>query len=373
MASITITDIDWIGANPIDPQITTIQYRLTSDPDTPSYYITVATNVTVNQNGHLPTPVTISGLNPLTSYTVFMFNNCGGSGRKEIFITLTATCPAGYTISPDQTYCYKQTSVPADYIGGGSAYVICHNSSTSYNTAPTHIMKADGYDTQGVPLPGSQYIPVNIATGTFWYNPSPPTNDRGPLNLSGIWPCDGSGNPCGGTCPPFDTPVGFSRQFIVPTTKIYYIGVGSDNFATVTIQDNTGVRTIFEQNPTNIGNYFGDTSDPLQSVFASWLVYPVLLNAGPNIIEMTATNSGGAGVLGAEIYDNTESQLIAATSSADLNYVFSTNPDLGFINLGEPFEAGNYSCAAHPGSTLVYDSGTNTYSCVTIETVPPNP
>lgn len=372
MPQINITDIDWTLPAPTVDQETTVLYRLTSDPDTPAYYNTVATNVVVEPNGHLPVPVVITGLLPLTSYTVWMYNDCGGAGRKEVFITINATCPAGYTLSPDSTYCYRQTSVPADQIGGND-YVVCRNRSTSYNTAPTHIMKPNGYDNEGVPLAGSMFIPTNIATGTFWFNPTPATNTRGPLNLAGIWPCDGSGNPCGGTCPPFDTPVGFSRQFQVATTKQYFIGVGSDNFATVTIQDNTGLRTLFNQNPTRIGNYFHDSGDPLQSVFISWLVYPVVLNAGPNIIGMTGENSGGAGVIGAEIYDNTESQLVAATTPADLNYVFSTNPDRGFLALGEHFDNGNYTCAAHPGSSLVYDSGTNTYSCVTIETVPPNP
>jgi hypothetical protein len=373
MPGIVITDIAWVAPNPEVAVPTTVQYRLTSDPDTPAYYNTVATNVLVNPDGHLPVPVTIDNLMAQTSYTVYMFSTCGGVGAKDIFITLLPTCPAGYTLSADGTYCYREVSVPADYIGGGSPYTICRNSSTSYNTAPMHIMKVDGYDTQGVPLSGSQYIPVSVATGTYWYNPFPATNTRGPLNRAGIWPCGPGGVPCDDDCPPLNTDVGFSRQFNVPTTKVYYIGVGADNYAKVTIQDSTGLRTLFEQNPTAIGNYFHDTGAPDQQVFASWLIYPVLLNAGPVILGTVGVNTGSAGVMGAEIYDNTEAELIAATQDSDLNFIFSTNPDLGFVSLGENFSAGNYSCAAYPDTSLVYDSGSNTYSCVKIETVPPNP
>lgn len=373
MPGIVLTDIQWTAPAPLVATSTTVMYRKTSDPDTAAYYNTVGTNIIVNPNGHLPVPVTIDNLLPLTSYTVWMFSTCGGSGTKDIFITLQSTCPVGYTLSPDGTYCFRQTSVPAVYVGGTSPYVICKNSNAAYNTAPTHIMKVNGYNTSGVPLAGSQFIPVSINTGTFWFNPSPPSSSVGPLNRSGIWPCNSAGLPCGSVCPPLNTDVGFSRQFIVNTTKTYYIGVGADNFAKVTIQDSTGSRLLFQQDPTQIGNYFNESSNPDQSVFISWLVYPVVLNAGPVILEMVGQNAGSAAVMGAEIYDNTESEIIAAAAYSDLNIVFSTNPDLGFVNLGENFQAGNYSCATIPGSSLVYDPGSNTYSCVTIETVPPNP
>jgi hypothetical protein len=373
MPGITLTDVKWMTPVPNDPQQATVQYRLTSDPDTPAYYNTVATNVVVNPDGHLPTPVVIDNLQPLTSYTVYMFSTCGGIGAKDIFITKQPTCPTGYTLSPDGTYCFRETSVPADYVGGGSPYVICRNSNVSYNTAPTHIMKLNGYNDQGVPLAGSQYVPVSINTGTFWYNPAPAQIDRGPLNRAGIWPCSSTGQPCGSNCPPLNTDVGFSRQLQVPETGIYYIGVGADNFAKVTVQDSDGRRVLFSQNPTAIGQYFGETGDPQQQVFASWLIYPVLLNAGPVILETVGVNSGSAGVMGAEIYNNSEAELIAATSYDDLDMIFSTNPDLDFVNLGENFALGNYSCNAYPGSSLVYDSGSNTYSCVTLDIVPPNP
>lgn len=373
MPGIVLTDIQWTAPAPLVATSTTVQYRKTSDPDTPAYYNTIGTNIIVNPNGHMPVPVTIDNLLPLTSYTVWMYSTCGGIGTKDIFITLQSTCPSGYQLSPDGTYCYRQTSVPADYIGGGSPYVICKNSNGAYNTAPTHIMKLNGYDTSGVPLAGSQFIPVSINTGTFWFNPSPAQPTVGPLNRTGIWPCNSLGQPCGSNCPPTNTDVGFSRQFTVPTTKTYYIGVGADNYATVTVQDNAGKRTVFTQDPTGIGNYFMESSNPAQSVFISWLVYPVTLNAGPVILEMVGVNLGSAAVIGAEIYDNTESQLIAAAAYTDLNIIFSTNTDLGFVNLGENFQAGNYSCSAYPGSSLVYDAGSNTYSCVTIDVVPPNP
>jgi len=375
MAQIVITDFAFTVVPPGN-QTCTIEYRLTSDPDVPASYILVSNNVPVLPNGHLPNPVLITGLDAETSYTVKATNNCGGVGVKVIFITPNPTCPPGYTLSPDHTFCYQQTSVPADYIGGGSAYVICRNQFSSYSPLGARIMKPSGYDNQGVPLAGAGNTPTSVTTNAWWRNFAPNTTD-GPLNRSGIWPCAAGNVPCNINCPPVNTDVGFSRQFIVPTSKVYYIGIGCDNFAKVELQDGvSGLHTIFTQNPLNIGNYFMETGDPEQIVFAAWLIYPVFLNAGPNILTITAQNtSTGPAVIGFEIYDNTEAEIVAATGYSDLTYIFSTDVGLmptPFIHLLEDFQAGNYSCAAHPGSSLTYDAGTNTYSCTTINTVPPN-
>jgi hypothetical protein len=376
MAKIVLTEFDF-NVTPPSQQTATVKYRLTSQPDVEANYTTVTTNAIVNTDGTLVTPVTISGLASTTSYTVYCYNNCGGVGMKEVFITPGPTCPAGYTLSSDGTFCYKETKIAADYVGGSSPYKICRNQNGVYNTFPMRIMKVNGYNAQGVPLTGSAYTPGSVASGYWWYNPDQTggvgSSTVGPLNRGGIWPCNSAGQPCANNCPPENQDVGFSRQFNVPVSKVYYVGVGADNSAKLQIQDGVaGLRTIFTQNPSAIGTYF---SSGIDIVFKSWLIYPVYLNAGPNILTMTAQNyaAGSAGVMAAEIYDNTEAQILAATSAANLTYLFSTDPARGFISLGDSFQAGNYSCDSHPGYSLVYDSGTNTYSCVKIDTVAPNP
>ena len=71
------------------------------------------------------------------------------------------------------------------------------------------------------------------------------------------------------------------------------------------------------------------------------------------------------GILGLEVYNATETQLIACTTESELdNYIiFSTKN----ITDGSLFDVGNYYCA-DPSYELVYDPITLAYSCKKIET-----
>lgn len=370
MAHIDITNLPLDSVPPAD-QVATIRYRLETDPDDPASYILVSNSVVVAPDGHLPTPVTIPGLLASTGYVVWATNNCGGAGFKKLFVTLGPTCPAGYTLSPDGTYCYREDIEPAENTGGGSPYTVCRSTNVVYSSFETRIMKVSGYDSAtGVPLAGAGNIPTDLVVAPFWWNTPPGNLTDGPLNRLGIWACGPGGIPCTTDCPPVDTPIGFSRQFMVPVSGVYYIGLGADNYMTATIQDGiSGTRLIVEEDADAIGAYFGLTND---ITFKSFLIYPFFLNAGPNIITITGVNtSASPAVLGAEVYNNTEAEIVASTSIADLDIIFSTDVDQSFVSAGEEFDTGNWNCDAHPGYSLRYDPGSNTYSCVLIETVPP--
>ncbi|MFX1709073.1 hypothetical protein PV783_34215 [Chitinophaga sp. CC14] len=367
MAKINLTKLVWDNP-PSAAQLCTVAYRKTADPDIPGSYTTVSSAVTVNTDGTIPGGLAITGLATETSYTVKASDNCGSAAFLKVFITPLPQCPAGYQLSDDHTYCWQEDVEPAEQSGGGSTYIICQNTNSVYSTFATRVYKENGYSQNGVPLAGSQYTPTNIQSGTFWYNPNANTTD-GPLNRMGIWPCDGSGNPCGNNCAPSGVQVGFSRQFNVPATALYYIGVGSDNYSTITIQDGiAGRRVIVQQDPEALRLYYNSSSSG-DITFKSFHIYPVRLNSGPNILELTATNdSATAAVMGAEVYLNTEAQLIAADSIADLNIIFSTDVNQGFISVHDPIELGNWNCDNLPGYSLQYRDPD--YVCVKIETTP---
>lgn len=171
------------------------------------------------------------------------------------------------------------------------------------------------------------------------------TTVAGPLNRCGIWACASESSSNGRW-------LGFSTTITAASTKTYYIGMGADNDYRFKID---GV--IFRQDSS--GN---------QENFKLWHIYPQTLTAGTHTIEMEGSNQGSYASFGAEIYDNTETEIRNATHYQNVNnpndincvkVLFSTK-DM----IGQSFETGVYSCAI-PGYALNTSSHNPVqYNCI---------
>ncbi|HEY4062331.1 MAG TPA: fibronectin type III domain-containing protein [Puia sp.] len=304
-------------------------------------------------------PVVIPGLSEATNYEGTISANCGyGLSTIVNFQSNNCFCPPGYTVSPDSTYCYQELSQDATYTGGDNPFQACHFTYEQYSLFGAVAYQLNGYNPDGTWItppniytnlaPGA--IPnanvINHTTGPFINIAG--DNISGRLNASGLWVC-GNQNYAG--------TLGFSRQFNLATSKVYYIGLGADNFASIAING----TTIVSQNKSAMAvpSQMNDGSGSF--LFRMWFLYPVQMQSGVNLIQIEGTNTDGIGIFGCEIYDATEAQLLACNSTDDLQpfIVFSTKD----VADNSDFDTGNYSCSSFPGYQLVFDSGSGTYTC----------
>ncbi|MBC6110690.1 hypothetical protein H7U22_09645 [Pedobacter sp. CCM 8938] len=108
-------------------------------------------------------------------------------------------------------------------------------------------------------------------------------------------------------------PVGFVSSFYAPTAKLYYIGFAGDDRLNISIDGSTKIA-----NNLNNVNY--------------WSIYPVYLPEGNHTIEVEGYNipnsdnnwAGNPGAMAVEVYDNSRSEIIAATGSGSLTTLFTT-------------------------------------------------
>jgi hypothetical protein len=271
-----------------------------------------------------PTPSmswTFSGLSSDTFYKIKVIPKIGSTYQNATCSVTERTlgCSAGFTLAPDGSYCYQIDEVPATPPSGGDPQDTVAATDNSYSTYGTYIYHA-GFATNGTG------VSDQITTGNaFWIN-GPSNSTSGPLNRCGLWT----------TSTPAGQDIGFSVCLTLPETKVYFIGVGGDNRCRITVD---GV-VIVDQNVSALATQYGADA---QITFKVWHVYPVTLAAGPHIIELIGHNDSGVAALGAEVYNNTAAELIAATSYADLDVIFSTKD-----YIGEPVQLSTgglgYSC-----------------------------
>jgi hypothetical protein len=163
-----------------------------------------------------------------------------------------------------------------------------------------------------------------IQTDAFFFQPQvfPTGNDSliGPLNRSGIWPCQ-TGNPNNGYQPQ-GVYTGYTDTLYIPETKIYYIGMAADNRMRVFID---GV--LFKHL---------DEGETLRN-FERWHIFQDSLTAGIHTIRIEGYNEVKAGLnpalFGLEVYNNTEQELRNARCyygcANPLNMIFSTRDAVG--------------------------------------------
>lgn len=288
-----------------------------------THYTTIATNVTVLANGTIVTSPPLSFvINPANRYMLQVENQACGSIYEQAVI-INPYCEIGFTLSDDLTFCFKEEITAATPPTSGEITV--EKNGAPYGTCGSYIFDP-GYSISGTGT-AAQITLVNA----FWKNGAgtcvDATTTDGALNRSGLW----------ATTTTSDQTVGFSRCIDITETKTYYIGIACDNRATINL-DGT---TIVSQNEAAVNAQFGITG----ACFKVWSIFPVTMAAGSHVIELIGYNVSSSAALGAEIYDNTPAEIIAATSYGDLNLIFSTKD---YIGMAVPIGSGGigYSCAA---------------------------
>jgi hypothetical protein len=151
------------------------------------------------------------------------------------------------------------------------------------------------------PVAGGSYL------GTLWGNPSQVTT-VGPLNRTSRWTN-------GGASGPVDTWIGYSACLsgLGASSKTYYVGIAGDN------------DFRLELDSVDIVNTLNGPLDGSDTAFKWWNVYAVTLSGGNHTLELYGLNRGSVASFGMEIYDNTLAQLTAATTTADLNIIYSSS------------------------------------------------
>ncbi|MBO9572660.1 MAG: hypothetical protein J7497_10710, partial [Chitinophagaceae bacterium] len=263
-------------------------------------------------------------------WSVPVIENCAGPA-----------CPNGCVLSGDSTYCYQALAHYPRPSTASDFDTVCSRGDVVYSQLGTFIYST--YNTNGT-YGATQ--PVQISTSNaFWIN-SGGSETNGPMNRCAVWSC--------GPDTPNNTWVGFRTKVTIPETKTYYIGIGGDNQVRI-IVDGT---TIVSQDMDAIAHQqiLGFWSS-IDRTFKVWHIFPVVLNAGLRNIQLEGWNDFDIAGFGAEIYDNTESQIRAATSYNDLNIVFSSRDFRGQAFHDDDFT--DYVCS--PGFSL--DTTGGIYMC----------
>jgi hypothetical protein len=265
--------------------------------------------------------VTFSDLTPGTYYKFRIlpqisgfsdsdFDSGSDSDDPDCTVTeRTLVCPEGYTLAPDGSYCYLIEETAADPPSGSPENTVAAPN-TVYSSVGSFIYNF-GYSSNGT----GTFIQIPLSNA-FWVNgPGDGGNhstSAGPMNRSALWSTTALDN----------QDIGFSICLDLPETSVYYIGLGGDNRCRIVI-DGT---VIVDQDIAALNTLHGwGASTP----FKLWHIYPVTLAAGPHVVELIGHNDSSVAALGAEIYHNTAAEIIAATSYAGLNLIFSTKDYIG--------------------------------------------
>lgn len=247
-------------------------------------------------------------------------------------------CPEGYIRIED--ICTKEMLVPAEQVGDTS-FIATPVSDVNYGADGSRIYST--FDNQGVGV--FTQIPL---TNTFWTNTGGTTDS--PLNRVGFW----NNTP---DYSPTNVFVTVSIPLYVPTAKTYYLGISGDNLF--------GLSVDCEELFTSIGNFL----DPNAPSFRNWSIYPITLSEGNHVITLKNMNTFAPSPLnpaafGIELYSNTPSELINATSYDDLSVLFTSSS-----LFGETVEGFNYTCES--GCNDVIKVGDD-YFCAVLDEIPVN-
>jgi hypothetical protein len=285
-----------------------------------SYSIPFATNILRND---LITGITVTV--PTNTSTIKLESS---NSTCSVYINLSVQnlpdcfCPAGYTVSNDNFNCYEEfTNFPLSQIG--PYYTATGSTSVTYGNGGYRIYNVDDYNITGgsisgtYALNGTNYGPKVTPEEIFWSNR---------MNDTLIWVSGNTSWPNGDTGYPDFVSL---CTVIEPTeTKLYYIGVGADDDAIILVNG----TEIINQSDSSVINH------------EIWKIYPVLLYAGPNNIEIKCYNRISTGGFGFEIYENSLTEISVATGTTMLNIIFTTeNYKTGNISGGTEF-CSNYLC-----------------------------
>lgn len=301
-----------------------------SSPITVSLYIKqfydlnftlIDSGVNVDVDGTiLDSPLPTTTVDPAEKYVIKAVNElCGFEYEQNLIIN--PYCPVGYELSPDSSFCFYEEITDATPPTAGENTVA--ESAIQYSTCGSYIY-APGYNSDGTGA-SSQITTANA----YWVNGAglcaDATTTDGPMNRCGLW----------ATTTMSSQTVGFAVCIDINETKTYYVGLGCDNFSTIILDGNI----IVQQDAAALDTQYSIGG----ACFKVWHIYPVEIPAGPHVLELIGNNDSGIAALGCQIYDNTEAELIAATSDGDLNMILDSAD-----YVGQPVVLGSdglgYSC-----------------------------
>src|ERR1044072_1924434 len=162
--------------------------------------------------------------------------SCGPrSTTFQIFLPQGNCCPAGYTLSDGETYCYQINTVAATPPPGGGENTIAKQN-VNYGLFGS-LIYSPGWSSDGT----GTAIQIN-PSNSFWVNgagyPSGGggTTSAGPCNRTGLWATTSTGN----------QDVGFSVCINALVAGTYYVGCFADTFIRIDVDGNN----ILTMNPT---------------------------------------------------------------------------------------------------------------------------
>lgn len=294
-------------------------------------YTLMQSGVLIDVDGTvLSSPSPIAVIDPSQEYMIKAVNETCDFVYEQS-VSVNPYCPPGFKLSGDDTYCYYQIVTAATPPSAPENSIAVNQ--PDYSVWGSLIYNP-GFNINGTG-PFTQ-IPYS---NTFWLNGTGgfPTGtganiSLGPLNRSGLWSTTFFSNQT----------IGFSVCIVAPVTGTYYVGIGSDNFASIFLDS----INVLNMNAAAMGVYLsahGYAGVGVESTFRFWHIYPIVIPAGTHVLELIGNNVTSVASLGAEVYENTSADLIAATSYGALNLIFSTKNYIGL-----PIQEGNmnigYSC-----------------------------
>lgn len=331
-----------------------IRWRKKSDPDSAEYY-NAAPNMVVDRFGNVVSPNPYQITVPQTTIIVKAANviGCGAGLTKEILIcgpvvgsgTVSGSCPEGYTLSEDGTYCFKiETMAPTIT---ESDFCLAASPNSAYGTFGSRIY-APGFSdsTLRIEFPNTDtYIFANLSLPGQWLNNA---GTLGPMNREAVWidsDCDGNKDALASGV---QTTIACEFNNTSGVSRTIYVGIGSDN------------QFILKVNGTVVATM---TTPIVTETFKIWHIIPITVEPGINYINAVAIGDGSVNdAVGLVVYDNTAAQIQAATSDASLNIAFKSSTLIG----------DSYDIATCPATwSLDTSGGQGNYICKRILTTPP--
>lgn len=208
-----------------------------------------------------------------------------------------------------------------------------------------------------------------LTTAGVWQRQAGANPKNGRLNRIGIWASTTFQGPIT-SLPTFEW-IGFTQCIEVDATKTYWVGLAADN------------RMRFKVNGTLIVEF--PTTNGSQHQY--WYIFPMTMNQGVNILEVSGMNTGNDASFGVEIYDPPgaddtarKAALVGATTAQEVDdmTLFNTNDSLdevftvgGEIVVGWTGVGGELSGTSCPEGYTLSPAGCAGGECVRIEYSPP--
>ena len=290
--TVTKTPTQSIGVSPNPTQTSTPTKTVTSTP--------------TQSVGSSPNPTTTPTLTPTN--TITRTNTRTKTPTPTRTPTVTPSNNDECSNCTDQYPCITQTPTPTatqqcnTTVSSPVTYPVFDIPLTKFNNA-SYTNIGTRFYVNGFQFGGSGSTYTFLNTNDVWKSTD---STNGPLNRSGIWSLNTF---------PANIWLGFSVCITVTDfPNFYYVGFGADNAFRLTVD---GIETI----NTTIGGYNNSTL-----TFSNWHVYQIPLYPGDHVLNIYGLNltQNSSAVFGCEIYLNTITELLNATSPNDLNIIFST-------------------------------------------------